>query len=75
MNKMILAKGSKIEGYRLFWEQITFPASCGHEIRLHKSKSTAQTNADLKNNFEQTLSAKTRLHYWIEPVYLGLEEI
>ena len=72
---MILEKSSKIEGYRLFWEQIHRPESCGHEIIIHKSKSVAQTSADLKNGYEKTISLKNRLHYRIEPVYAELEEI
>ena len=72
---MILAKSSKIEGYRLYWEQIHRPESCGCQIILHKSKSVAQASADLKNGYEKTISIKNRINYWIDPVYAELEEI
>jgi len=71
---MILAKAAKIEGYRLYWEKMSDPHSCGHEILLQKSLALAKTNADFKNAYEQTMSLQNRYHYWIEPVYRELEK-
>lgn len=71
---MLLAKKTKIEGYRLFWESISDPLSCGYTIMLEKSKRLAQTNADIKNAYESRKPQLDRHHYWIEPVYDELED-